>query len=214
MAPTIDERLDQVYQSGGERAKLDEAYNDWARSYDQDVWGSGNPYIALMSGLAGRYIQNREAAILDAGCGTGNMAALLYLLGYRNLTGIDASAGMLAAAEAKGIYRNLHQGLLGESIKLPSEHYDALTAAGVLTHGHAPPESLRGLLTLLKPGAPIIFSISKIAVEDGGYGPVMAALEAEGAWVLEEQTAPFQTYPFSETHSELRHWVYVYRKTP
>jgi predicted TPR repeat methyltransferase len=208
----LENRLDAVYQSGGDRVKLDRLYDDWARDYDRDLWASGNPYIALMAGMAGRYIPERDSRILDGGCGTGNMAQLLRQLGYTNIVGIDASDGMLAAAGAKGCYVELHKMLLGTEIDLPADSFDAVTAAGVLTHGHAPPDSLDGLLAIAKPGAPIIFSISKIAMEKGGFGPKIAELERSGAWLLEERTQPFRTYPFSSRYAGLLHWINVYRK--
>ena len=212
MSKDLESRLDTVYRSGGERAKLDRAYDDWARDYDRDLWASGNPYIAVMAGMVGRYIPDRAARILDAGCGTGNMAQLLALMGYHNIEGLDPSEGMLAVAEAKGCYRALHRLLLDTRIDLPAASYDAVTAAGVLTHGHAPPESLDGLLAIAKPGAPLVFSISQPAMETGGFGAKIAALEAAGAWSLEEQSPPFRTYPFSDDYAELRHWICVYRK--
>ena len=212
MSDDLENKLDAVYQAGGDRERLDRLYDDWAQEYDQDLWASGNPYIALMAGLAGRYIAERDARILDGGCGTGNMAALLSLIGYRNIVGLDASDGMLAAARAKDCYRELHKGLLGAEIDLPAESFDAVTAAGVLTHGHAPPDSLDGLLRVAKPGAPLIFSISRIAIEEGGFGQKIAELDRSGAWSLEERTEPFRTYPFSARYADLRHWISVYRK--
>lgn len=213
MSQNLEDRLDSVYQSGGDRQKLDQAYDDWARDYDQDIWASGNPYIALMAGMTGRYVADRNARVLDGGCGTGNMAQVLCQIGYRNIVGIDASDGMLAAARARGCYVELRKMLLGAKIDLPAESFDAITAAGVLTHGHAPPDSLDGLLEIAKPGAPIIFSISKIAMEEGGFGQKIADLERSGAWSLEEHSEPFRTYPFSSQYESLRHWISVYRKT-
>ena len=212
MTDDLEDKLDAVYRSGGDRDKLDRVYDGWARDYDRDIWASGNPYVALMVGLAGRYIPDRNARILDGGCGTGNMAQLLRLIGYANIVGIDASDGMLAAARAKGCYAELHKMLLGARIDLPAESFDAVTAAGVLTHGHAPPDSLDGLIEVARPGAPIIFSISKIAMDDGGFGPKIAELDRSGAWSLEERTEPFRTYPFSAKFESLRHWINVYRK--
>lgn len=212
MSRTLENWLDAVYETDGDRHKLDRIYDDWARYYDRDLWASGNPYIAIMAGLVGRYLPDRHARVLDAGCGTGNMAYILKLLGYDQLVGIDASDGMLAAARTKNCYAELHQLLLGAEIALPPASFDAITAAGVLTHGHAPPESLDGLLEVARPGAPIVFSISRIAVEEGGFGDKMSALEDTGAWVLEERTDEFRTYPFSPQYETLRHWICVYRK--
>ncbi|MGI9464387.1 MAG: class I SAM-dependent DNA methyltransferase [Aestuariivirgaceae bacterium] len=212
MSQKLEGWLDAVYETGGDREKLDHLYDDWARDYDQDLWASGNPYIALMAGMVGRYVTEKTGRILDAGCGTGNMGQILHQLGYADIVGIDASDGMLAAARTKGCYRGLHKMLLGATIDLPVASFDAITAAGVLTHGHAPPESLNGLIEIARPGAPIIFSISGIAVEQGGFGDVMKTHERSGAWSLEELTEPFRTYPFSSQYQDLRHWICVYRK--
>jgi len=212
MPDRLEDKLDAVYQAGGDRQKLDRLYDDWARDYDQDLWASGNPYIALMGGLAGRYIPDRNARILDGGCGTGNMAQVLRLIGYTNIVGIDASDGMLAAARAKGCYVELHKMLLGPHIDFPAESFDAVTTAGVLTQGHAPPDSLDGMLEIARPGAPIIFSISKVAIDEGGFGEKIADLDRAGAWLLEELTEPFRTYPFSDQYADMRHWISVYRK--
>ena len=170
MAGSLENKLDAAYQAGGDRRRLDSLYDDWARDYDQDIWASGNPFLALMAGLVGRYIPDRNARILDGGCGTGNLAQILSVIGYKNIVGIDASDGMLASAKAKNCYVELHKVLLGARVDLPDASFDAVTAAGVLTHGHAPPESLDGIVRVAKPGAPIIFSISKIAFEEDGFG--------------------------------------------
>jgi 2-polyprenyl-3-methyl-5-hydroxy-6-metoxy-1,4-benzoquinol methylase len=209
---SLEDQLDAVYQSGGDRHRQDAVYDQWARDYDRDLWASGNPYIALMAGMVGRHVPNREARILDAGCGTGNMAQLLAAIGYKNIVGIDASQGMLDLAKTKGCYREVHQILLGSDIGLDPDSFDVITAAGVLTHGHAESDSLDGLLRLAKPGAPIIFSISKPAMEDCGFSDKIKTLENSGAWILKDQSDQFRTYPFSEQYKDLRHWIFVYYK--
>jgi hypothetical protein len=54
MSDKLEIWLDAAYQSGGDREKLDRVYNDCARDCDRDLWASGNPYIAVMAGIAGR----------------------------------------------------------------------------------------------------------------------------------------------------------------
>ncbi len=134
--------LERVYQADGDHATLATLYDEWARDYDQQIWASGNPYIAIAAGLVGRLLPEYDARILDAGCGTGNMAQILHQMGYSQIEGLDPSAGMLAIAQNKQIYQRLHQLYLDSSIDLPDASFDAVVAAGVLTHGHAPPESL------------------------------------------------------------------------
>jgi ubiquinone/menaquinone biosynthesis C-methylase UbiE len=213
MRDGLENRLNTIYKTHGDREGLDNAYDEWARDYDQDICSSGNPRISLIAGLAARYIPDRNAHILDGGCGTGQLGEILDLIGFSNIVGIDASDGMLAAAKAKDCYGELHKLLLGSKIDLPDESFDAVTAAGVLTHGHAPAESLDGIIRIAKPGAPIIFSLSEPAFNENGFGAKIQELDDAGLWTLEEQTKPFRTYPFSEQFVDLRHWISVYRKT-
>lgn len=205
--------LERVYQADGERKTLDTLYDEWSKDYDQQLWASGNPYIAIATGLVGRHVHDYDAKILDAGCGTGNMAQVLHQLGYRNIEGLDPSAGMLAVAQRKEVYQQLHQLYLDARVDLADDSFDAVVAAGVLTHGHAPPESLDGILKLTRPGGVIIFSLSAIAYEELGFKQKIAALEESARWVKLDQSLLFRTYPFSEKEAHLRHWVLAYRKS-
>jgi SAM-dependent methyltransferase len=100
---------------------------------------------------------------------------------------------------------------LGSTVNLPSESFDAVVAAGVLTHGHAPPEAVDRILGVTKPGGTIVFSLSTIAHE-AGFADKLDSLEASGAWSKVEQSDLFQTFPFSETEGHLRHWVFANQK--
>ena len=204
--------LQRVYQADGKSETLDALYDEWANDYDQQLWASGNPYIAIATGMTGRHVQDFDAAILDAGCGTGNMAQILHQLGYRNIDGLDPSSGMLAVARKKQIYQHLHQLYLGSRVELPDESYDAVVAAGVLTHGHAPPESLDGILKLTRAGGIIIFSLSEIAFLEHGFKQKIAELDDSGQWRKLDQSQLFRTYPFSDREAHLRHWIMAYRK--
>ena len=213
MVRDIDGRLEQVMHAGGDRAQLDSVYDEWARDYDQDVWASGNPYFATLAAMTARYVDDKEARILDCGCGTGLVGELLAILGFTKLHGLDASAGMLKAAANKQCYAALHQLLLGPEIPLPAESFDALVAGGVLTQGHAPPESLEGMLALAKPDAPILFSMSNAGYEQYGFKHKIGALESAGRIEAITHSASFRSYPYSQDHADLKHWVSVYRKT-
>ncbi len=204
--------LERVYQADGERKTLDTLYDEWASDYDQQLWASGNPYIAIATGLIGRHVRDYDAKILDAGCGTGNMAQVLHQMGYRNIEGLDPSSGMLAVAQRKEVYQQLHQLYLDTRIDLADNSFDAVVAAGVLTHGHAPAESLDGILKLTRPGGTIVFSLSAIAYDELGFKQKIAGLEASSEWQKLDQSLLFRTYPFSEKEAHLRHWVLAYRK--
>lgn len=205
--------LERVYQADGDRATLDRLYDEWARDYDQQLWASGNPYIAILLGFTGRFVPDFDARILDAGCGTGNMGLLLQQMGYDNIDGLEPAEGMLEMARNKSVYRNLHPLYLDSTIDLPAASYDAVIAAGVLTHGHAPPQAIDGILSLTRPGGIILFSLSQIAWDDHGFRERIEALEQTGAWTRLGQSRLFRTYPFSEREAHLRHWVLAYKKS-
>jgi SAM-dependent methyltransferase len=209
----LDTWLTRVYTADGDHAKLQALYDEWAGDYDQQLWASGNPYIAIAAGFTGRLVQDFDARILDAGCGTGNMAQILTQMGYNNIDGLDPSAGMLEVARSKQLYRQLHQLYLAQRIDLPAASYDAVVAAGVLTHGHAPPEALDGILEVTRAGGVILFSLSQIAFKEFGFEQKIAELDAAGSWRKLGQSNLFRTYPFSEKEAHLRHWVLAYRKS-
>ena len=91
MTRSFEARLDEVMQAEGDRGRLDDVYDDWARDYDRDLWASGNPYFAVLCALTARYVSERSSHILDCGCGTGLVGELLGIMGYENLTGLDQS---------------------------------------------------------------------------------------------------------------------------
>ena len=204
--------LDRVYAADGDHATLGRLYDEWAADYDRQLWASGNPYIAILAGFTGRHVADFGARILDAGCGTGNMAQLLAQMGYRNIDGLDPSPGMLEIARGKQVYQSLHELYLGAQVDLPPDSYDAVVAAGVLTHGHAPAESLDGILGITRPGGVILFSLSKPAWLEHGFRGKIEQLEQDGQWQRLDQSELFRTYPFSEQEAGLRHWVLCFRK--
>ena len=205
--------LDRVYAADGDHATLSRLYDQWAADYDRQLWASGNPYIAILAGFTGRHVADFDARILDAGCGTGNMAQLLRQMGYRNIDGLDPSPGMLEIARSKRIYESLHALYLGAQVDLPPDSYDAVVAAGVLTHGHAPAESLDGILGITRPGGVILFSLSKPAWSEHGFQQKIEQLENTGAWQRLDQSELFRTYPFSQQEAYLRHWVMCFQKS-
>lgn len=73
-----------------------------------DTWGQGEPYEQLMGRwsrlLAPRFCEwvriPRGATVLDVGCGTGALSAVLIELGAREVVGVDPSPGYVKYAEA------------------------------------------------------------------------------------------------------------------
>lgn len=208
----IDQWLKKVYQAGGDQRTLDRVYDQWAQHYDRHLWAIGNPFVAIAAGMTGRWIDDCSATILDAGCGTGNLGQILHQVGYQNLDGLDPSTGMLEIAKRKQIFRHLYQLALGAGVDLPSEKYDAVISTGVLTSGHALPGALDDLLTLVKVSGVLIFSLSKLAKDELGFGEKMAAFSRNKQWQALERSRLFRAHPFSESEAHVKLRVYVFRK--
>ena len=212
MPSDADRWLDKVY--GAESAdQLMVHYEEWAATYERDLFGTGYRLPAIAAGLVCRFLADKEARILDAGCGTGLIAEALAPLGYRNLEGLDLSDSMLAVAGQKGLYKATHLLGLGPHIDLPDETFDAVISFGVLTLGHAPPESLVGMVRIAKPGGVLIFSVSTPALAEGGYSEMLQKLAEASRWTPLEATEPFRSMPYSKTEGHLTHRVFAYRKS-
>jgi predicted TPR repeat methyltransferase len=173
--------------------ELAEAYDEWADNYDQDLideMGYVAPLIATQ--LFSKNVDNRSAAILDAGCGTGLVGEYLRRHGYKNIDGLDYSRAMLEKAGHKEIYSKLTQGDLTGTLDIPSNTYDAVISVGTFTCGHVGPEAFDELLRVTKPGGHICFTVREQAWEEDSYLDKVGALQQDGAWTkLAESTADY-----------------------
>ena len=212
MGNTREERLHQVY-GAADSISLEQAYDAWAGQYDEDLTAFGYKNPAVAAGLIGRYVKP-EAEILDAGCGTGMLGQVLSWLGYGNLHGIDLSQGMLAQAEAKGAYCDLWKMALGGKLDFPTDRFDAVISFGVLTAGHAPPDSLDEMIRITKPGGHLIFSLSNLVYEPLKFKDKLATLEEQGEWRELERTPFFPVMPGSKTEESVESCLFVFETCP
>lgn len=76
-----------------------EGYDRWASGYDEH----DNPLVAASAwALAQVPLDVAGKAVVELGCGTGRHAPAVIAAGAASYTGVDASAGMLARAHARG----------------------------------------------------------------------------------------------------------------
>ena len=199
------ERVQWVY-SAKNNQELATRYDDWAATYEHNLFGSFD-YTAPEDTAAYfvKYVPH-NARILDAGAGTGLVGQLLHQQGYHNLAALDLSAGMLAEARKKGVYLELHQGVLGEPLNFPSDSFDAVISVGVFTLGHAPASAFDELIRLTKPGGFIVFSLNT-ALNDA-FADKLHSLAAAGHWQLVEVSDKFYPMPIGEPDVSLQAWVY------
>ena len=96
--------------------------------------------------------EDKAAKILDLACGPGNVAAIVSSLslyppqlkehGYTNVDGLDPSSGLLAAAQAKGLYQNTFCAYVTPDEKTPIEDnsYDVLLCSAGMFPGSIVPQ--------------------------------------------------------------------------
>ncbi|MDF2094396.1 class I SAM-dependent DNA methyltransferase [Aquibaculum arenosum] len=204
------EWLAKVYEAGGDTRLLAEHYDAWAARYDDDMVHLGYTNPALTVGLAGRFIQEPAARLLDAGAGTGIIGRLLSLLGYENIVAMDLSQGMLDRARELGVYRELHSMDMGKRLGFEDDCFDGCTAIGVLTVGHAPPAALDELVRVVRPGGVLIFSVTDKAFESG-FGAKMQALADAGRWQHVAESKPYIPLPGAMGERGHGSRMFVYR---
>lgn len=203
----IDNKIQWVY-SAKNNSELSDRYNQWAKDYEQDLTENyGRPNSEPIVDLTIKYI-SKNAHILDAGAGTGLMGKWLHQEGYHNLIGIDLSDAMLAEAKKKNVYTELHQMILGEPLNFLDATFDAVTACGVFTYGHAPSHAFDELIRVTKPEGYIIFTLRPDFYENSDFKDKMTDLETQTKWKLTELGEKYQAEPKGQPDMYLQTWVY------
>ncbi len=172
-------------------------YDGWAAEYEEHMSGVGYAHPAMVASMFARHQPPGSGPVLDAGAGTGIMGQILIALGYPNIAGFDASGGMLSHAAAKGIYKDLRPGRLGERLEYDDDSLAATVASGVFTQGHAPLDGLDELVRVTRPGGHIVFSISRAYLGDV-FETKARALEGAGRWRRADASAHYDSAPLGE----------------
>ena len=135
-------------------------------------------------------LEARESLrICDLGCGTGLVGDELYQKGFRNITGVDLSQGMLNQAAKKQdgqAYSELVQQALGSPETFPESlrgRFDIIFASSVLAQGHLDSSLFdEMILAAAGPGSKMIFTTRTEYLTSYRYQTKMDELEAAGLW--------------------------------
>ncbi|MGR3491640.1 MAG: class I SAM-dependent DNA methyltransferase [Shimia sp.] len=169
-----DKRLQPGLWTERPVAETQDVYTKWAGTYDAEVGGGGYQTPARIAAALRDQVAP-DALILDYGCGTGLSGAALAEAGFTRLHGTDINAAMLDAAAIKGLYEKLWTADPG-TLDIREGTYDAIVAAGVVSLGAAPPETLSLLIDKLTPGQILALSFNDPTIAHGGYD---TALDSE-----------------------------------
>lgn len=172
----------QALECKGSVERLRAVYSGWAKSYNSDL--AERRYHApqtLATMLLEAGVTDRQATILDVGCGTGLVGMALAEHGFECIDGFDLSDEMVAIAAETDTYRHLASGI---DLNRPLDDYetdsvDVVTSAGVFTLGHVAPPALRELVRLVRPGGLIALSTRDGYGEYYGFPDYIDTLIAE-----------------------------------
>lgn len=164
-----DNYLDKVYRVSGTDGMRD-LYNAWAGKYDQDILETGYATPARVAAALSAELPEKDAPILDFGCGTGLSGAALAEAGFTRIDGTDLSGEMLAMARQKKIYNKLWETDPAVPLPVRPGDYRAVTAIGVISVGGAPASVYDDLLAILAPGDLLAFSLNDQSMAMDEYG--------------------------------------------
>ncbi|XP_049598917.1 methyltransferase-like protein 27 [Syngnathus scovelli] len=173
-------------------------YNQWAKTYEQDVEliDYRAPSLAA-SKVSAHFSGERQAAeVLDLACGTGMVAKMMKWEGFERFVGVDSSEGMLHYARQSGLYQDLKTATLGDQpIPVPSGAFDITILVGGLSSSHIPVKAIRELPRVTKEGG-LICMTTRASHENLEYKAAlegeMKQMEDEGLWRRVDVTAVIQ----------------------
>jgi len=128
------------------------------------------PYQDLVSSVVRTLSPKNDDAILDAGCGTGNLlCALRNECADAVLTGIDFSEGMLSYSKVKNSGHDVvfHQVDMNGDIPFTAHSFSAVTSVNVLYALTHPKSTLKEWYRILKPGGRVVIATPKRGYDNG-----------------------------------------------
>ena len=114
--------------SNNSDSKID--WNEYALNYDS--LNSLGPYREMLAEAVGVIWHSQPNAVLDAGCGTGNLLARLAAPYIPKLVGMDSSTEMLARAEKKCPAVQFVQAELNTQLPFEESAFDAIACVNAL----------------------------------------------------------------------------------
>ena len=162
-------------------------YDEWGENnkYNNDMveWNYTGPEESV--DILKRYLQNKDALIFDAGCGTGLVGLELKKFGFKNFHGADLSQKLLDTVP-ENLYKKLTKVDLNQAIDVKDNFYDAVICVGTFTFGHVKCNALDEFLRITKKDGLICFTINEGIYEEYGFDKKIENLKKSNKWVEKE----------------------------
>ncbi|MEN3031369.1 methyltransferase domain-containing protein [Chromobacterium amazonense] len=150
-------------------AYVGQAFNAAAAGFDQALARlryRGPQWVADC--LARLAIAPASRTVLDLGCGTGLIGAVLRPYA-RRLDGVDLSEGMLEHARAKQLFDNLHQADMLDHLRLGPRGYDLISCLDTLPYLGALDRLFDLCAASLNPGGLLLFCTEMLEDDQSDY---------------------------------------------
>lgn len=144
-------------------------YDEWADAYDLEMAESGYVTPGRCVHALAAANPDRNAPVLDLGCGTGLVGLALGTAGFTTIDGWDPSTEMLRHAEARDVYRVLRQIRADQPFSATIGAYKSVIAAGLLSPETTKPEIIDQVIAALPTGGHFCFSLGEAALTDGKH---------------------------------------------
>lgn len=178
-------------------------YDQWAASYDETLaeWGYTAP-DDVAKRL--RSVLPADAAIFDAGCGTGLSGRAIRKAGFTGrLDGGDLSPDSVRLAARREAYDHLRE-LNFEALPLPAKDdaYDAVICVGVLTYIDDLEALMHEFRRIVRPGGYILFTHREDLFEEESFRRLRERFVKERLWEEIEVTEPLPYMPKNPEYGE------------
>lgn len=177
-------------------------YDGWADHYDGDLarWRYAAPDVAATKLLAA---VAADAAVLDAGCGTGLVGRALRRAGLRGaLHGIDVSEASLELAAAAEVYDSLATADLHQRLDADDDTFGGLVCVGVMTYVPDVERCWREFARIVAPGGVMVVTQRHDLWAERSCPEVIERLGADGVWEPIEVTEPQAYLPGNDDFAD------------
>ena len=132
VSPEAAQLLERAYALDSDE-KSRALYRDWAETYDETML-TGLNYLSpgKVADLLAQHLADRQAAVLDIGCGTGLGGQGLAGHGFVTIDGLDVSPEMMQVAGRRGVYRRF----VTADLNLPLDCHRQLRRRDLLGYLH------------------------------------------------------------------------------
>ncbi len=108
-----------------------------------------------------KMLPDREAYVLDYGCGTGRISMILGQEGYRVLA-VDPAVDHIQIAHSLNTFPNVEFSVLNDDLKIPLERFDAVVSSSVLEFVPDVDQYIQSIYGVLKVGGVVFVSVPNV----------------------------------------------------